>query len=298
MNAPTEALTLPINHQDHRHRALINPESSMFMNASPVAVSNKIKAIQTRRPRVTLPSYYDFTDIRPIHIGNTNGITNSLTSFSNLPLEKFSEHSKNIRLGRILSRRNPRPCCLSSTSTTNQQSSIWSTYNSPTGFLRQSQVNSPIPSNGPMNKSTISNMPEINRRSSRAQTTSRKASTDQENSLVTVELRHKSLTKTKSSVPKAYQHTTPKSKSPFTTSNIPQTQILNSNYSKQLNSGNHNKNNNTNFIPLCESEEDDDDDDIPDIDAEFEEYLRKAIIKCADWLMKYVIDKKYDENIE
>ncbi|CAF1204217.1 unnamed protein product [Adineta ricciae] len=296
MNVSAEALALPLNHQDH-HRIPINSDSSMFMSASPVAVSNKIKAIQTRRPRVTLPSYYDFTDIRPIHIGNTNGMTNSLTTFTNVSPDKLHEHSKDLRLGRIFSRRNQRPCCLSNTPAPNQQSLIWSTYNSPSSFPKQSQTHSPSPLNRVTNRSTITNIPDINRRSSRAQTTSRHPSADQENSAIPVESRHKSLSKTKSATPKIYQRTTPKSKSPFTTSNTQQTQRLNSNGSKPLNNDNLNQNNNnTNIIPLCESEEDDE--DIPDIDAEFEEYLRKAIVKCADWLMKYVIDKKYDENVE
>ncbi|CAF0739235.1 unnamed protein product [Adineta steineri] len=288
MNVSSAALVFPINHQDHRRRVLTNNHSKMFINASPVAVSNKIKAIQTRRPRITLPSYYDFTDIRPLHFGNSNGITNSLTSFSNLSPEKLIEHSKDLRLSRISARRNPRPSGLSNTSTANQQSLIWSSYNAPTSFPKQSQTNVPIPPGLPNGKPSPNNMPDISRRPSRAQTTSRQPFTDQENSLVPVESRHKSLTKTKPSIPKAYHRTTPKSKSPFPTS---QTQRV-----QTLNNDNTNTNTNTNCIPLCESE--DDDEDIPMMDEEFEEYLQKALVKCADWLIKYVIDKKYDENNE
>ena len=59
MNVSSETLAYPINH--HR-RVVTNKHSSMLVNASPIAVNNKIRAIQTRKPRITLPSYYDFTE--------------------------------------------------------------------------------------------------------------------------------------------------------------------------------------------------------------------------------------------
>ncbi len=46
---------------------------------------------------------------------------------------------------------------------------------------------------------------------------------------------------------------------------------------------------------MYESEEDE---NVPVVDEEFEAYVQKAMVKCADWLIKYVFDKTYDENDE
>jgi len=45
-----------------------------------------------------------------------------------------------------------------------------------------------------------------------------------------------------------------------------------------------------------ENENDDDDGHMPVMDDEFEEYLEKATIKCADWLMKHFFDHNNNNN--
>jgi hypothetical protein len=289
MNLQSEAYGYPINH--HR-RVLNNKHSSMFVSAAPIAVKNKIRAIQTRKPRITLQSYYDFTDIRPLNIGNNGGITNSSGAFSNLSPEKLLERSKELRLARMTTRQIPRPSVLSTISTTNQPSLVWPSYNSPGGFARQAPANSPTVSPtalGPTtNKAFTGHMPDIHQRSSRAQTTARQPLTEQQNILIPVDSRHKSLPKNKSSAPKTYQRTISKTKSPFTILNTQPLQILQNDYSKLPNNYN-------NIIQLYESEEDE---NVPVVDEEFEAYVQKAMVKCADWLIKYVFDKTYDENDE
>jgi hypothetical protein len=288
MNVSSETFVFPLNH----HRPVLNNKhSSMFVNAAPIAVNNKIRAIQTRKPRINLKSYYEFTDIRPLNIGNIGGTKNSLGTFSNLSPEKLVERSKELRLRRISTRPNPRPSVLSTTVITNQQSSIWSSYNSPIDFAKQAQVNSLILSSnavGPaMNKSPMGHMPDIHQRSNRVQPVTRQPLTEQQNILVPIDSRHKSLPKTKTSLPKAHNRTVSKSKSPFPLSNTQPLQISQNDYSKQSNN---------NIIQLYQSEEDNE--NLPIMDEEFEEYLQKAIVKCADWLIKYVFDKTYDENDE
>ena len=41
-----------------------------------------------------------------------------------------------------------------------------------------------------------------------------------------------------------------------------------------------------------------DNDHLPVLDAEYDDYLEKAMIKCADWLIRYVFDKKYENIVE
>lgn len=287
MNVSSEPFAFPINH--HR-RVLTNKHSSMFVSASPIAVNNKIRAIQTRKPRITLQSYYDFTDIRPLNIGHNGGI-NSSTTLSNLSPEKLLERSKELRLSRIAARQslNPRPSVLSTISTANQASLIWPSYNSPHGFAKPNNAESP--SMSPiMNKSSNVHIPEIHQRSSRAQTIARQPLTEQQNLLSSTESRHKSLPKTKSSAPKTFQRMISKSKSPFPSSNTQPLNISQNDHSKQTN----NINNNPNIFHLYESEEDDD--HVMIMDEEFQEYLQKAIVKCADWLIQHVFDKKYDND--
>jgi hypothetical protein len=281
MNVSSEAPAFPINH--HR-RLLTNTHKPMLVSASPIAVNNKIRAIQTRKPRITLQSYYDYTDIRPLNLGNGSGVTN----LGNISPEKLVERSKELRLGRISARPNPRSSVLSTTSITNQQSLLWSNLHSPMGFAKQPQINSPTVSPTalapPLYKSSTGNIPDIQQRLSRIQNSTRQPSIEQQILPTPVEPRHKSLPKTKASIPKAYHRTVPKSKSPYPISHAQPLQILPNDYSKQST---------RNIIRLCESE---DDENVPIMDEEFEEYLQKALVKCADWLMKYVFDQKYDEN--
>jgi hypothetical protein len=291
MNVSSETFAYPIN--NHR-RVVSNKHSSMFVNASPIAVNNKIRAIQTRKPRITLQSNYDFTDIRPLNIGNTSGIINSSGTFSNLSPVKLVERSKELRLGRIAAnRQTPRPSILSTISTTNPQSLVWPSYNSPMGFAKQLPVNSPAVSptgfGTTMNKLSNGHVPEIRQRSTRPQTIARQPLIEQQNILIPIDSRHKSLPKTKSSVLKTYHQTISKNKSSFPSSNTQPLQISHNDYFKQLN-------NNNDIIHFYESEEDIE--NVLVMDEEFQEYLGKAIVKCADWLIKYVFDKTYDENDE
>lgn len=297
MNVSSETFAYPTNH--HHRRVSASKHSSMFVSPSPIAVNNKIRAIQTRKPRITLQSYYDFTDIRPLNIGHTAGVTHSSGTFSNLSPEKLVERSKELRLSRIAAagqNLNPRPSVLS---TANQSSLVWASYASQNGFPKQTHFDSPRMSptgHGPiMNKPPTAHMPDIPQRSSRAPTTARQPLSEQQNLFLSTDSRHKSLPKTKSSVPKPYHRMISKSKSPFPPSNAQPLQIPYHDYAKQFNNNlSLNNNNNNNIIHLYESEEDDD--NVLVMDEEFQEYLKKAIVKCADWLIQHVFDRKYEEN--
>ena len=49
-------------------------------------------------------------------------------------------------------------------------------------------------------------------------------------------------------------------------------------------------------IRMYESEEEVEEvSQLPHLDAEYEDYVEKAIVKCADWLIKYVFDHKYED---
>ena len=247
----------------------------MFVSASPLGNNNKIRATPARKPRITLQAYYDFTDIRSINISNAAGITSSSANFSTLNPEKLVERSQDIRLGRIAPRHSVRPSLLASTSTLNQQSFVWPSYNSPA--LTPTR-----------NRSPAGHMPEIYQRPSRAQTLSRAPFTDQQNTLTSAEPRHKSLTKAKATVPKAYPRTISKSKSPFPTS---RSQAMPAVAKEVLKPAAKTP------IRMYESEEDDGEEDekLLVVDAEYEDYVEKAMIKCADWLIKYVFDQKYED---
>jgi hypothetical protein len=289
MNVSSETLPFPVNHHANR-RVLPTKHSSMFVSPSSIAVNNKIRAIQTRKPRINLQSFYDFTDIRPLNIAQQGRISNSTNTFANLSPEKLVERSKELRLGRLTTRQNLRPSVISSNSTANQQSLIWPSYDSPTAFFKQSQVEPIIMSPtafGPiMNKSSMGNIPDIHQRLNRTQTTTaRPPLIEQPINLIPVDARHKSSFKTKSSIPKAYDRTIAKMKSPFVSSNVQPLPMFQNDYFKQFNN---------NIIQIYESEEDDE--NAPFVmDEEFEGYVQKAIVKCADWLIKYVFDKTYDE---
>ena len=272
----SELFTVPSNRQ--YRRLLPPPQSSMFVSASPLAANNKIRPTPTRKPRITLQAYYDFTDIRSININNAAGITSSSANFSTLNPEKLVERSQDIRLGRIAPRQTVRPSLLSSTSTLNQQSFVWPSYNSP--------VLTPT-----RNRSPTAHMPDIHQRPSRAQTLARAPFTDPHNILTSAEPRHKSLTKTKAAIPRAYQRTISKSKSPYPTSRSQAMPAVAKEVSKPVVTATKTP------IRMCESEEDDDEEEqkLLTADAEYEDYVEKAMVKCADWLIKYVFDQKYED---
>ncbi|CAF2672684.1 unnamed protein product [Rotaria sp. Silwood2] len=280
----SETIAYPIN---HHHHILNRTHSSMYRSTSPIDLNNKLTAIQTRKSRVALQSYYDFTDSRPLNMSNISGTTNS----SNLSPQKLLERSQDLRLGRIPAR----PSVLSSISTANQHSLIWPTYSSPNGITQQLPTNSPTMSSTnfglQMNKSLNYHMPDIYQRSNRTQTMTYPLLTEQQNSSMFVEPRHKSLPKIKSSVPKPYYRRVAKGKASFP---ISRTQPLRASYKDHLKQSKNNTN--EHIVLLYESEEDDE--NVPIIDEEFEEYIQKSTIKCADWLIKYVFDKEFDYNDE
>jgi len=283
MNVTTETLPFPLTTHQKHHRTFTNKHKSMLINASPIAVSNKIRAIQTRKSRINLHSCYDYTDIRPLNLTNqTNGQSTRVSP------EKLVERSKELRLGRISTRTNPRPSVLSTTSVTNQTSLIWPSCNSQTVFAKETPSgDSPTTVTHAMNKSMNVPMPDIVQRSSRAQTITRQPLGEQQpNILSSIETRHQSLPKTKSSKPKIIYPNVPKPK-------VDSLQLISNENVRQVNTTT------ANDTKLYSSEEDDGE-GVLIMDDEFKAYFQKAIVKCADWLMKYVIDKKYenDEDVE
>jgi hypothetical protein len=251
MNVSSQPLVLPSNH--HR-RFLPTSYTPMFLNASPIAVSNKIKAIQARKTRLTLVSTDAVsTDIRPLNFGYHGGVTNSRTEFSVLTAERLVDRSKDIRLDRISTRQTHRPSFLLNTSN-NQQSFLWSNYQPSTACNKNHQtqlyttITTPPAIGSPKNKSSGSKIPDIPRRRNR------QSLMDQHNSLIPIEVKQKSASK-----PQPSQNVVVKSR--------------------------ESTNNNLNTLPTSES---DDNDENLHMDEEFEQYLEKAIVKCADWLIKYV----------
>jgi hypothetical protein len=280
-NNPTDLVTL-----SNRHRLLpaSQTSSSMFVNASPLASNNHpIRTIQTRKPRITLQAYYDFTDIRSINLtNNPNGngaaaMTSSSTNFSQMNPEKLMERSQELRLGRLAARPAVRPSVVSSTTTLNQQSLLWPSYNSP----------SLTPTR---NRSPSNHIPEIfAHRVSRAHTISRTALIEQTSGHV--ETRHKSFSKSKANnFVKPYQRIASKSKSPYPTSRSQAIPLVPPNVIVKETSK-------PTPIRMYESEDEEVEEvsKLPNIDAEYEDYVEKAIVKCADWLIKYVFDQKYED---
>ena len=252
MNLSPQPIVLPNNH----HRLLT-------INASPIAVRNKIKAIQARKSRLTVPSYYDSTEIRPLNTHNAHGLTNSAASFTVITAERLVDRSKDFRLDRISSRQPPRSSILTSTSV-NQPSFLWTNYNSSNGFNKQQQAathsNSttitPPGRDSSKNKSSGGKIPDIPppRRS-------RPSLPEQPTSLTPINTRAKSSLK-------------------------PKSPLIRANHSSQR----------TNHRHLAIYESDDEKENLMLIDKEFREYLEKATVKCADWLIKYVFDQKLDEQ--
>lgn len=190
----------------HPHRLLTMTDSS------PIAVRNKIKAIQARKPRLTIPTYYDSTEIRPFPM------LNSTASFSVVTAERLVDRSRAFRQAAVVA--TPRPAILSSAS-----------------FAAQSN--------------TLHRMPEIPQRRR-----SRPAAIDRHNSLTPID-----STKMNKSPPLI----------PIAANSPSQPTLI------RLN--------------LNESSHDESQDLV--IDDEFQEYYDQAIVKCADWLMKYVF---HDES--
>jgi hypothetical protein len=250
MDVSSQALVLPTN---YRRQFLTTTRSPMFIDACPIAVSNKIKAIQARKTRLNaLTTNTGYTDIRHLNFGCTTGVTNSKGNFTVWTAERLVDRSKDVRLERIPTRQPARRSVLSTTST-NQQSLFWPNYQpSVIGNKKlQTKSNSTItpppqpPAIGSIkNKPAGGQMPEISRRQNRPPLV------DRQNSFNPTELPQKS----------------------------PERTI------------NHN-------LPTDETEEEEDEEEeeeeeeiVPDKD--FEQYFDQAIVKCADWLLKYVFNEK------
>ena len=251
MNLSPQPIVLPNNH----HRLLT-------VNASPIAVRNKIKAIQARKSRLTVPSYYESTEIRPLNPNSGHGLTTSTPSFTVITAERLVDRSKEIRLDRIPLRQPARPSILSSASV-NQPSFLWTNYNSSNGFNKQPAAathSNPTTITPPgldssKNKSSGGKISEIPSRRSRPTITS------QPMSLTPINSRPKSSLK-------------------------PKSPLIRTNRSSQRTMQRH----------LAIYESDDEKENLMLIDEEFREYLDKAMVKCADWLIKYVFDRKVDEQ--
>jgi len=259
MDVSSQSIVLPT---PHRRRYLTTTHTPIFIDTSPIAVSNKIKAIKARKTRLNpIPTNSGYTDIRPLNFGYNGGVSHS-NSNSNVTVwtaERLVDRSKGIRLDRISTRQPPRPSALSATST-NQQSLLWANYQPSTVGNKQLQTNSntrtitPTAIESIKNKSPGGKMPEIVRRRNR------QPLIDRQNSLTPVELQAKSF------------------QSPIF--NFPE------------------RTTNNNLLG-CETEEEEEEREVEEednvvMDKEFEQYFERAIVKCADWLMKYVFNEKND----
>ncbi|CAF1306070.1 unnamed protein product [Adineta steineri] len=256
MNVLSQPLPLP---SSRRRRGLITPRSPTFVDAAPVAVSNKIRAIQARKSRLTLVSPDAvYTDIRQLNFGYNNGVSQSRTELPVLTPERLVDRSRDIRYDRISARRSSRPTVIVNTNN-NQQSIFWSNYQPLNKSTKQPQTQSnsiaytPPGVGSAKNKSPIRKISELPRRQIR------QPSVDQHTSLIRTETKEKSSLKPQ----------------PLLSSRI-------QSRDRTLNNNNNNNHHNLQTPETLDNEE------HMIMDAEFEEYLEKAIVKCADWLIKYV----------
>ncbi|CAF3443236.1 unnamed protein product [Rotaria socialis] len=272
MNVSPHPVIFPsTNHRRFRTK----DHSPMFFDAAPIAVNNKIKAIQARKtPLTLLSSDHDHTDIRQLNFGYNGGVTTSRTDFSVLTAERLVDRSKDIRLDRYSKRQNARQSVLSTTSIA-QQSSVWPKYQVTSVGNKRNHIQSNSITNTPPAVRSIKNksspggkMPDINRRRSRQPLAERA------NTLTPVEPQKKSILKTRPSQVK-----------------------MHSSLDRINNNTNHN------HFTTYETEEDDDENILLAneentnivMDEEFERYLQAALIKCADWLIKYVFNPTVDD---
>ena len=239
-------------------------QPSMFISGS----SKRIRPTQTRRPRITLQAYYDFTDVRSINFHNGNGFNNSSSNFSRIKPEKLVERSRDLRLGITQANRSS---MISSHINLNQPSSLWPNFHS----------NSLTPTT---NRSNIVPMPDISHRTSRAQSLSRTGIIDRQISPSPIESKSKTYSKTKINQNKITPRLVGQSKSPFVTPRVSQPMII-----KEIAQPPANK---LVDIHICQSEEQDENNDQQA--ALVDDYLTKAMSKCADWLIKYVFDQKFE----
>ena len=252
MNVSAQPIIFPTSY--HR-RFLAKNNSTMFINAAPVAVNNKIKAIRARKTRLTLESTdQDYTDIRPLNFGYSGGLTSSRTNFSVITAERLVDRSKDIPLGRISGRRPARASV-----NNNQSSYLWLNDQRPTGGVKQHytqsnfMMNTSAPMGSSKNKSAVGKGLDVSSRRNR------QLLIDQQDSLTPVESQHKTASKTK----------------PLQISSM--------------------KSERKNDSKVVRYYVEDDNEDIV-VDGDSVEYLEKAMVKCADWLIKYVFDQKFDKK--
>lgn len=224
MNVSSQPIVLPTT---HRRRFLTTTRTPTFIDSSPIAVSNKIKAIQARRTRLS-PAINPagHTDIRPLNFGPTSSLGHSKSNVTIWTAERFVHRNKDLQLDRINIRR----------------SGLWPNGSPSTGGNKPIQTNSNSTTVTPpaicsiKNKSAGGKMPELTRRHTRPPLT------DQQNAAIFI------------NVP-----------SPIRTINhihLPKDLVV--------------------------------EEEVEDlvIDKDFEDYLEQAMIKCADWLLKYVFIEK------
>lgn len=258
MNVVSQPLAIPATHQRRIERSARSP---LFLSAAPVAVSNKIRAIQARKTRITLVSTNAVhTDVRPLNFNCKSGVAKSRTDFPVFTAERLVDRSKDFRLERISARQPSRPSTILQTSN-NQASLLWPNRSPSAKFSKQinSQSNStahtPTALDAIKPKSAVRKMPEVPTRPAR------QLSVDALNPLLPDDVRDKSKSKPHTSrVARFKSH-------------------------DRLTHQQHHPQQQPQKQPTQESENEDDD---LQMDEEFEEYLEKAIVKCADWLIKYV----------
>ena len=231
MNVSSQPIILPTT---HRRRFLTTTRTPTFIDPSPIAVSNKIKAIQARKTRLnSVINTTGHTDIRPLNFGQSSSLGHSKSNVTIWTAERLVNRSKDLRLDRFSTRR------FGLTTTTT--AGLWPNCPPSAGGNKQIQTNSnsttitPPAISSIKNKSAGGKMPELPRRQLRPPLT------DQHNSAVFIDI-----------------------PSPIRT---------------------------INHIHIRKDLVEEELEELV-IDKEFEEYLERAIIKCADWLLKYVFIEK------
>jgi hypothetical protein len=140
----------PLSLSNNRRALLTTAHSAMLINASPVAVRNKIKAIQARKARFTIPSYYDSTDIRPLNF--SHGVASATANITVITAERLVDRSKDVRPS------------FTSNASSNQPVLPWTTsFNSSSDFNRKVPTNSSFTTfnESTRNKLTSVQMPRI-----------------------------------------------------------------------------------------------------------------------------------------
>lgn len=248
MNVASQPIVLPTTHR----RRFLTTYKPTFIDASPIAVSNKIKAIQARRTRLNpLSNDTNHTDIRTLNFGCTNSKVDDTTVWT---AERLVDRSKDIRLDRIYTRQPPRPSNVSTTSI--HHSVCWANYQSSNLGNKQLQTNSNSTTITPPMFGSIKNKSPGGKISEVIQRRNRQPLIDRQNSLPPIEKHHQQQQQ---------------QQKPHSISQTIHDNLL--------------------IADIEDAEEDEEEEDLL-IDKEFQQYLDKAIVKCADWLLKYVFKEQ------